>query len=91
MTMLKIDKTWLYCFGGQQDHVNRLEKKLNIERFNTINAGQSNLESSSWEEIDIETGYDRACQQGVVLLPKQVNDNERRYLIFGGLSNRFLD
>ena len=73
-------------------------KGLEIERLNTalVDIGQMNR-THVWERIVIKSKNFRCCQQGVIPLNTSWGDEhigqigERRFLIFGGVFNDFID
>jgi hypothetical protein len=92
MTMLLMDKKWIYSFGGVNfnNHLNDDSKGIEVERLNTSLNQQ-------WERFDIKSDFLRCCQQGVIPLNQSwANEElgspgERRYLIFGGVFNYFIE
>lgn len=100
MTMLLMDKYWIYSFGGATEESMTVQdsKGLEIERLNTALVDSLQLNRNhEWERIVVKTKRNRCCQQGVIPLNTSWGDEhigqigERRYLIFGGVFNDFID
>ena len=84
MTMMRLDQTWLYSFGGASIHFRDDLKDFEIERIDTSKLDQ-------WERIVIKCDMKSCCQQGVIPLNTSWGNDqigqkgERRFLIFGGV------
>jgi len=100
MTMVLMDNVWIYSFGGATRDVmmDNNQKGFEIERLNTglVEAGTLNS-SHTWERFVLSNDFNRCCQQGVIPLntswgeERIGQEGERRYLIFGGVFNDFID
>jgi hypothetical protein len=94
MTMMVMDKTWLYSFGGLSDTHGMDTGFFQVERLNTDLIGQPDTQ---WQRIEIKTNYNIVCQQGIIPLNYSHSDvmigkpGERRYLIFGGVKSTYTD
>ena len=80
MTMMVMDKKWIYSFGGATMNFQKDLTNFEIERLDTEKLG-------AWERIVIECDMKSCCQQGVIPLNPSWGDKpgERRYLVFGGV------
>ena len=91
LTMIVVDQTWLYCFGGVGDFGPIYHGSQVIERLNTAvlrdedHFSEHNKVLCQWERIDLRSKFETCCQQGVIPLNKASDSNERRYLVFGGV------
>ena len=90
-TMIVVSNTWLYAFGGAYDLYFDDRTSQTVERFNTSsiknNCDYNN--NSKWEMIVMKSGHKTLCQQGVIQLSRQFDDDHVRYLIFGGIQTDY--
>lgn len=86
-TMISVDRRWIYSFGGASYETNEQSKGLEIERLDLQTIG---TDLAKWEQFDFKFNYVKCCQQGVIRL-KNGPQSERRFLIFGGVFNSFID
>lgn len=89
MTMMVMDQTWIYSFGGASPAFSEVPDGFEVERLDT-----STL--SGWESIIIKCDFVRGCQQGVIPLNTSWGDEqlgkpgERRFIVFGGVHHNFM-
>ena len=91
LTMLVVDHTWLYCFGGVGDYLPENDSNHVIERLNTATLrdedsfSEHNKNVCKWQRVEVKSKHQACCQQGVIILNQIPGSNERRYLVFGGV------
>lgn len=91
LTMIVVENTWLYCFGGVGDYGPAHQGSQVVERLNTAvlreedHFSEHNKALCSWERVELRSKYETCCQQGVIPLKSLPGSNERRYLVFGGV------
>lgn len=66
MTMIQVDKTWIYSFGGVSQNYNRNSKNLVVERINTqlLQDNPADIymnQAVIWEEICLSSDVYTSC------------------------------
>lgn len=93
MTMMVMDQTWVYSFGGASPAFQEEPKGFEVERLDTSTLGGQN---AKWERVIIKCDFVRGCQQGVIPLNTSWGDEqlgqpgERRFIVFGGVHHDFM-
>lgn len=98
MTMMVLDKTWIYSFGGASLYIDHTgdSNGFEVERLNTRLIDSENKDAK-WERFFFKGDTLRCCQQGVILLNQswaneQIGqEGKRRFLVFGGVFNDYID
>ena len=67
LTMIVVDNTWLYCFGGVSDYGPTHWGSQVIERLNTAilkddhHSSEHNKHLCKWQRVDLKSRYETCC------------------------------